>query len=241
MNKMFTAVAVAQLANAGKLGFFDALGKFLPDYPSAATRQVTIHQLLTHTGGTGDIFGPEFTWANRDKINTLEDFVRLYGKRDPEFEPGSRWRYSNYGYVLLDLVVEKVSVESYSDYFREHIFTPAGMNSTTAGGGYSTVEDLLGFANALLNHKLLDADYTQLVTTGKVDTGRGDRYAYGFVDRVQQGVRWFGHEGGIPGANGYLRVYPESGYVVAVLANLDPPAATEVADFIGQRLPTNSQ
>ncbi len=237
MNKMFTAVSVAQLAQAGKLRFSDPLGKFLPDYPNAAIRRVTIHQLLTHTGGTGDIFGPEFTWANRDKLNTLQDFVKLYGKRGPEFEPGSRWTYSNYGYVLLGVIIEQVSGQSYYDYFREHIFKPAGMNSTD--GGYSTVEDLLRFANALLNEKLLDAHHTELVTTGKIDTRRGGRYAYGFVDDAQEGVRWFGHEGGVPGANGDLRIYPKSGYVIAVLANLDPPAATEVTDFIGQRLPAS--
>ena len=66
-----------------------------------------------------------------------------------------------------------------------------------AGGGYSTVQDLLRFANALLGHKLLNAEYTELVTSGKVATGNGaGKYAYGFGDTMEGGVRWFGHGGG---------------------------------------------
>lgn len=76
-----------------------------------------------------------------------------------------------------------------------------------------------------------------LLTTGKVATPGMGKYAYGFGDTTVDGVRWIGHGGGAPGMNGELRIYPQSGYVVAVLANLDPPAAGAVADFIGERLP----
>jgi CubicO group peptidase (beta-lactamase class C family) len=107
---------------------------------------------------------------------------------------------------------------------------------TSAGGGYSTVEDLGRFAAALLSHKLLNAEYTTLVTTGKVSGGPA-KYAYGFMDSEQDGVRSFGHGGGAPGMNGDLRIFPESGYVVAVLANQDPPAAQRLAGFISARLP----
>jgi D-alanyl-D-alanine carboxypeptidase len=189
------------------------------------------------------------------------------------FEPGSKWEYSNYGFLLLGVVIEKVSGESYYDYVRERVYEPAGMmataslpedqgvpersvgymtgddgklrpntdtlpyRGTSAGGGYSTVGDLLSFANALVNHKLLDAHYTELLTTGKVAARGPDKYAYGFMDRTVGGVRCFGHGGGAPGMNGELDIYPQSGYVVAALANLDPPAAQREADFIGSRLP----
>jgi CubicO group peptidase (beta-lactamase class C family) len=274
MNKMFTATAIVQLAQDGKLSFNDPLGKYLPNYPNrdVATR-VTIHNLLTHTGGTGDFFGPEYQ-AHREELHHLKDYVVLFGRRGLEFEPGSRWEYSNYGFLLLGLVVEAVSGESYYDYVREHIYKIAGMPSsdslpestpvpkravgytsmggtalhpntdtlpprpTSAGGGYSTVGDLLAFANALVGHKLLDAHYTGILTSGKVDTGRGGKYAYGFMDHNDGGVRWFGHGGGAPGMNGMLRIDPDSGYVVAVLANLDPPAAEQVATFVADRLPT---
>jgi hypothetical protein len=108
---------------------------------------------------------------------------------------------------------------------------------TSAGGGYCTVGDLLKFADALMGHKLLNAENTVLLITGKVDSGGGRKYAYGFEDgRGKDGGGAVGHGGGAPGMNGDLRIYPKSGYVVAVLSNLDPPAATQVSEFVGLRL-----
>jgi D-alanyl-D-alanine carboxypeptidase len=275
MNKMFTAVAVLQLVQAGKVNLTDSLGKYLPDYPNKElASKVTIDALLTHTGGTGDLFGPEFD-AHRLELRTLEDYVKLYGKRPLQFEPGTHWAYSNYGFLLLGVVVEKASGENYYQYVREHIYETAEMSSTgslpeekavpersvgytmrlddgeawrsnvltlpyrgtSAGGGYSTVGDLLAFADAIQSHKLLDAHYTKLLTTGRVDTPDGEKYAYGFIDRGFGGIRCFGHSGGAFGMNGDLEVCSESGYVIAVLANVDPPAAQRVSGFITNRLP----
>jgi len=274
MNKMFTAVSVLQLVQAGKIKLTDPLGKYIADYPNRdVAAKVTIHHLLTHTGGTGDIFGPEFN-ARRLELRTLNDYVALYGKRAPAFEPGSRWVYSNYGMLLAGVVVERVSGQSYYDYVAEHIYKPAGMTltgsepeseavrdrsigymrpqgsgawtpntdtlpyrGTSAGGGYSTVGDLMKFADALMGHKLLNAENTQLLIAGKVDSGGGGRYAYGFEDGRKDGVGAVGHGGGAPGMNGDLRIYPQSGYVVAVLSNLDPPAAQQVSAFLDLRLP----
>jgi D-alanyl-D-alanine carboxypeptidase len=249
------------------------LGKYLTEYPNKDVgSKVTIAELLTHTGGTGDIFGPAFE-AHRLELRTLNDYVKLYGKRGLEFRPGSRWEYSNYGFILLGLVIEKVSGQSYYDYVRKRIYAPAGMTlsdsdpedwpvtkrsvgytevsigkwqsnsdtlpyrGTSAGGGYSTVGDLLRFADALQQHKLLNARYTEMLTAGKVDA-MGGRYAYGFEDRTVNGTRCFGHGGGAPGMNGDLEICPVPGYVVAVLANMDPPAAGRISDFIANRLPT---
>ena len=110
---------------------------------------------------------------------------------------------------------------------------------TSAGGGYSTVGDLLRFVNALTSHKLLNAHYTELLFTGKVPTRRrGIKYAFGFEDELtREGVRCFGHGGGSPGMNGRLSVFPGSNYIVVALANLDPPAADDIARFIRDRLP----
>jgi D-alanyl-D-alanine carboxypeptidase len=86
------------------------------------------------------------------------------------------------------------------------------------------------------SRKLLDAEHTELLTTGKVETGGGGKYAYGFGDRSFGGIACFGH-GGAPGMNGDLEICPGQGCVVAVLANLDPPAAKRVSDFVLNRLP----
>jgi CubicO group peptidase (beta-lactamase class C family) len=235
--------------------------------------KVTIHHLLTHTGGTGDIFGPSFE-SHRLELRSLQDYVNLYGSRGLEFEPGNRWAYSNYGFVLLGVLVERVSGRSYDDYVRDRIYGPAGMTrsgslpeseavdgrsvgymkpagasawvpntdtlpyrGTSAGGGYSTVEDLLRFAVALQNGTLLDARHFLLLTTGKVDEPRGGKYAYGLVERLLGGTRSVGHGGGAPGMNGELAICPRTGVVVAVLANRDPPAAQRIVNFIGSRLP----
>jgi CubicO group peptidase (beta-lactamase class C family) len=276
MNKMFTAVAILQLVEAGKVKLTAPLGTYLPDYPNRdVAAKVTIHQLLTHTGATGDIFGPDFD-AHRNELRTLADYVNLYGKRGLEFEPGSRWAYSNYGFILLGAVIERVTGQSYYDYVLAHVFAPAGMTrsgslpedqpvpgrsigytrppgttawvpntdtlpyrGTSAGGGYSTVEDLARFAHALLSHKLLAPDTTKLLINGKVTAGPSARYAYGFEDaRDAHGNGWVGHGGGAPGMNGDLKIYPKSGYVVAVLANLDPPAAQRISEYLDPRLPT---
>ena len=273
MNKMFTAVSILQLVQAGKIQLTDPFGKYLTDYATKdASSKVTIHQLLTHTGGTGDIFGPEFD-AHRLELRTLQDYVKLYEKRGLQFEPGTRWEYSNYGFLLLGAVIEKVSGQTYYDYVREHVFKPAGMNSTdslpesapvpdrsvgymkkgpgpwkpntytlpyrgtSAGGGYSTVGDLYRFAVALEGHKLLDAIHTELLVNGKVDTPLGDKYAYGFSENGENGMACFGHGGGAPGMNGDLRICRESGYVIAVLANMDPPAAQRISTYVAARLP----
>jgi D-alanyl-D-alanine carboxypeptidase len=130
MNKMFTATAVMQLVEAGKLSLDDTVGKIMPDYPNAdVARKVTIRHLLGHTGGTGDFFGPEFM-KNRLTLKTHADYVAMFGARAPLHEPGSEYRYSNYGMVLLGAIIERVSGFSYFDYVRTHVFGPAGMKST---------------------------------------------------------------------------------------------------------------
>jgi CubicO group peptidase (beta-lactamase class C family) len=275
MNKMVTAVAILQLVEAGTVELDAPLGEYLTEYPNErVAAEVTIHHLLTHTGGTGDIFGPDFD-AHREELRTLGDYVELYGTRGFEFKPGNRWAYSNYGFVLLGVVIDRVTGQTYYDYVEEHIYEPAGMTSSgslpedeavpgrsigymkapgttdwvpntdtlpyrgsSAGGGYSTVEDLARFADALLSHELLSPESTQLLITAKVESGPGAGYAYGFDDsRDADGNGFVGHGGGAPGMNGDLRIYPRSGYVVVVLANLDPPAAQRIADYLDARLP----
>jgi CubicO group peptidase (beta-lactamase class C family) len=273
MNKMFTAVAILQLVSAGKLGLEDPLGKYLTEYPNKElASKVTISQLLSHTGGTGDFFGPEFD-RHRLELSTHEDYVKLLGSRPLRFEPGSRFEYSNYGFLILGAVIDKVSGQNYYDYVHDHIYRPAGMTSTgsepedhpvpnrsagytkeegdvwrpntnflpyrgtSAGGGYTTVGDLLSFANALRDKRLLDAHYTYLLTAGRVDMPYGGRYAYGFINRTMNGSSCIGHGGGSPGMNGDLEMCQNSTYTVAVLANMDPEAAGNIADFIVNRLP----
>src|ERR1044071_3562961 len=101
MNKMFTAVAVAQLAQAGKLSFEDTVGKHLPDYPNReVAEKVTIHHLLTHTSGLGSYWNAKFD-ARRSGIKTVADYLSLFADEPGAVDPGQRFKYSNSGFVVL--------------------------------------------------------------------------------------------------------------------------------------------
>jgi CubicO group peptidase (beta-lactamase class C family) len=269
MNKMFTSVATLQLVEAGKLALDDPIGKILPDYPNKdVASKVTVRHLLTHTGGTGDIFGPEFE-KNRLTLREPSDYLKLYGSRGLTHEPGAEFEYSNYGFVLLGALIEKVTGMSYYDYVRSHIFQPAGMSSTdslpeteavpnrstgymkgqggwvpntetlpwrasSAGGGYSTAGDLLRFAQALESGKLISKASLAAATTPSKE-----HYGYGFGIQGEGPLRSYGHGGGAPGMNGELRIFPQLGYVVVCLSNLDPPVATRLVDFFTLRMPAS--
>jgi D-alanyl-D-alanine carboxypeptidase len=268
MNKMFTSVATLQLVEAGKIALDDPIGKYLTDYPNKdVASKVTVRHLLTHTGGTGDIFGPELD-KNRLSLRTHSDYLKLYGSRGLTHEPGKEFEYSNYGFVLLGALIEKVTGMSYYDYVESKIFKPAGMTSTgslteaekvpnrstgymkrdgawvpntdtlpwrgtAAGGGYSTVGDLLRFAEALEAGKLISKKMLAEATKAQVEGG----YGFGFDTKGEGPLRSYGHNGGAPGMNGDLRIFPQLGTVLVALSNLDPPAAGRMVDFYAARMP----
>jgi D-alanyl-D-alanine carboxypeptidase len=142
--KMFTAIAIFQLVEKGRVALDDTVGKFLPDYPNRdIAEKVTVRMLLAHTGGTGDIgiLGEEEA-ANRAKVRSIADIIALNGARGPDFPPGTKWDYSNYGYILLGAIVEKASGTDYYDYVQRNILDPAGMTHT----GFPLHDDMAGIA-----------------------------------------------------------------------------------------------
>jgi D-alanyl-D-alanine carboxypeptidase len=242
INKIFTQIAIRQLEAAGKLDLDAPLAKAWPDYPNKDVAQrVTIRQLLRHSSGIGgNIFAPP-SGGKRNDIRRLQDYLPLFVNEPLQFEPGTSQAYSNAGYVVLGLLVERLSGEDYYSYVREHIFTPAGMTRTgsfavdslppntaigyttgredappntplhpnteelpgrgsSAGGGYSTADDLLKFARALREQRIPNGP----------PAGVGIAGGSGGINAVL--------EGGLPG-----------GYDLVVLTNLDPPAAERVA------------
>jgi len=157
MNKMFTAVAVAQLAQAGKLSFTDTVGKHLPDYPNKdVAEKVTIHQLLTHTSGMGMYWNEKFM-AQREKLTTVAAHLPLFVTDPLSFPPGEKFQYSNSGYMVLGAIIEKVSGEDYYSYVAEHIYKPAGMSDT---GFYEPGKDIpnlaIGYTKMGLDGKPLE-------------------------------------------------------------------------------------
>jgi CubicO group peptidase (beta-lactamase class C family) len=131
MNKMFTAVAIAQLAERKKLSFDDPVGKYLTDWlPAEVAQRITIAHLLTHTSGLGSYFNDTFTKSSRELYRRVDDHKPLVTGEKLQFEPGTRWSYSNTGFLLLGAIIEKVTGRSYFDHVRDNVYKPAGMADT---------------------------------------------------------------------------------------------------------------
>jgi D-alanyl-D-alanine carboxypeptidase len=125
-SKTFTAAAVVQLADQGLLDLDDPVSMYLPDYPETMIQEVTVRHLLTHTSGLGS-----FSYEDIRPLTTIDEML-LKPIEPPAFPPGADFRYSNGGFVLLGAVIERVSGQTFWDYLDEHIFRPAGMESTGA-------------------------------------------------------------------------------------------------------------
>jgi CubicO group peptidase (beta-lactamase class C family) len=249
-NKMFTALLIGQLVEEGKLAWDDKVGKFLPDWPNAEVRQkVTVAHLLSHTSGLGEYWGPAHA-AKAPTLDTVAEYAELFREDKPAATPGTEFKYSNNGYVLLGLIAEKATGRDYYELVRERIYARAGMQhaehylksdatagfaigyqadgtdnigrlalrGSPAGGGYASARDLLLFANALLDGKLVKPQTFALMTTGHAPMGPEMAYGYGFGVTAKP-EKHFGHDGGTPGTNSSFEVFPDSGYIVIVQSN----------------------
>jgi CubicO group peptidase (beta-lactamase class C family) len=243
INKNFTRDAIMILAKEGKLSLADTIAKHLPSYKGAGAATITIAQLLEHESGMGDFFGERYQSTPRGRLRSLDSWLPLFVDKPLEFEPGKGRRYSNAGYVVLGMIVERASGKDYYDFVRERVYAPMGMTDTSspeydeivrgratgytkrgptgprdtprsnvellpgrpspAGGGVSTVDDLLRYANGLRANGL----------------GIG-------------AVGGFGVAGGLPGSNAALELC-DGGVTIAAMANVDPPAAEHVAAMAG--------
>jgi len=247
INKSFTSIAVRRLAAEGKINLDDPIRKYLPDYPNAdAAAKVTVRHLLDMTSGIGDFFGERYEATPKEKLRTLKDYLPLFADRPLEFEPGTRNLYSNGGYVVLGLIIEKTSGINYYTYVREHIFKPAGMLDTDSFEKDAVVGNrAVGYTGSGAERK---RNYDTLPGKGS-SAGGGystaadllkyvialNKGTFGSAAPELQGG--FGIAGGAPGLNAAVEWDPQRGYAIIVLANLDPPAATSVARQIRTWLP----
>ncbi|MBX3276624.1 MAG: beta-lactamase family protein [Acidobacteria bacterium] len=271
MNKMFTSVAIVQLAERGALSLDDPLSKFVEFPNREAADKIRIKHLLTHTSGLGSYFNRKFVESSRARFRTVDDMMELAKDETLQFEPGARWAYSNTGMLVLGKVIEKASGQNYFDYIRENIYRPAGMTSSgsfdldrvnpnlavgydkqftqqgvvfqsnifehvirggPAGGGYSTVEDLHRFAQALLGGKLISAEGVKLALSPKPELN-SPGYGYGFQVEIANSI--VGHGGGFPGISSNLDMFLNDGYTAVVLSNYGR-ASTPVLEKIRQQI-----
>jgi CubicO group peptidase (beta-lactamase class C family) len=180
VSKQFTAMAVMRLVADGKLSTSDPAARYLAELPAFA-KGVTVRHLLTHTSGLHDYedFVPD---TQTRQVSDL-DALHLVAARSDSlyFAPGSHWRYSNTGYALLALVVERVSGQRYADFLRERIFEPAGMSNTVAHEEGRTV-----VANRAYGHRVI-GDSVRRTDQSTTSAVLGDGGIYSSIDDL---ARW---------------------------------------------------
>ena len=154
MNKMFTAVAIMQIAEQGMISVEDRIIDLLPEYPNQEVAEaVTVHHLLTHTSGLGNILTQESREASNDLYKTLRDYLPLFVDKPLLFEPGTRAAYSNAGYIVLGLIIEEISEQSYLEYIRENISRRCEMLDTDSYEADRVVADkAIGYAGNIRSY-----------------------------------------------------------------------------------------
>jgi len=133
ITKQFTAVGILMLAEQGKLSVKDDIRKYLPDFPDKGST-ITIEHLLQHTSGIPNYTALKAFRSLPEEGVTLDQVLGVFAKEPLDFKPGERYSYSNSGYFLLGLVIEKMSGMKYHDFVAKNIFEPLGMQDTAQEG-----------------------------------------------------------------------------------------------------------
>lgn len=176
--KVFVAVAILQLIEAGKLQFTDTLGKLIPMDWKAIDTDITVRQLLTHTSGIPDYFDEsvmeDYVELWRDypnyKIRRSSDLLPLFLEKPMMYPKGERFQYNNTGFVVLGMIIESVTGQLFDEYLKEHIFEPAGMMDT----GYYELDRLpTKCANAYIYDEERGDYYTNIYSVDVKGTGAG--------------------------------------------------------------------
>ena len=127
ISKQFTAAAILMLQEQGKLSLDDKVGKYIPDLTRA--NEVTIRQLLSHTSGYQDFWPQDYVMKTMLEAATAQKIMDTWAKKPLDFEPGTKWQYSNTNYVIAGVIVEKVAGMPFFQFLQQKVFTPLGMTS----------------------------------------------------------------------------------------------------------------
>lgn len=278
IGKTFTAVAIAQLVEAGKLSWDTPLAQVVPEYADRdAAKKITVWQLLHNTSGLGDFLVPEY-FGNRERFINPFDYLDLIARQPKLSEPGKEWNYSNAGFMLLGRIIENVAHEDYDSYIQRHVFAPAGMHASgfdrldevtpklsvgyyhdgmfstiwkadwskiqfkggPAGGGYSNNTDLLLFADALRNGRLVTPTTLAKMFADEVPAGPGGEAA-GFGDRLSHGSPIRGHGGGIEGTTADILMVWNANAAVALTSNEGQSQTWMLAENIADLLAAEAE
>ena len=246
ITKQFTALAILQLEEQGKLKVSDRMCNYVANCPATWT-PITIHQLLTHTSGLFNFTNdPEYRRTAMLPSPPARTMERIRDK-PLRFDPGTKHEYSNSGYIALAIVIEKASGESYASYLQKHIFTPAGMTNSghddhtpilpNRATGYQGAGNSLRHApyhdmtipigagdlystaqDLLLWDRALHSDLL-IKSKAKLFTAEKNDYAYGWLVPKIFNRQAHTHGGSIYGFSTDILRFPDEGLVAIALSN----------------------
>lgn len=249
ITKQFTAVAILMLEERGLLKISDTLRSYFPNYPEFDER-ITIHHLLTNTSGIFNYSNIPESHKNLYRIPlTSEELIGFFKDRPLKFEPGSNWDYSNSGYYLLGLIIEKVSGKTYDKFLKDNIFDTLGMKNSgvddnrtilqnKATGYYLNDESLIQCEYVDMNtvfssggmystvedmnlwiEGLFGGRLIKKASIEKMITPYKNQYGYGVFIDEQFNRRRINHGGGCEGFLTELHYYVEEGVSISVFSN----------------------
>lgn len=250
VTKQFTAAAIMLLQERGKLSVQDPVCKYFDNCPSAWS-EITIHHLLTHTGGVPSYTSVPDYVKKMAMPETVASMIERFKDKPLEFKPGEKWNYSNSGYFMLGHIIEKVSGESYESFLQKNIFDPLKLKDS----GYDHHETILknratGYSfrkEGVINSLYLDMSqpyaagslystvedlfaWNEALFSDKLLSARSreamttvvrNNYGYGLSISKQFNRTMVSHGGGINGFNTVLTRFPEEKVTVVVLRNSD--------------------
>lgn len=250
--KMFTALSIVKLIEAGKLKYDEPITKYLKGFSDMnKAEQVTIHHLLSHTSGVAEY------WSGQDNdfftAKAINDHLKMVYEVGFSFEAGSEYHYCNSNFILLGAVIENITGKSFYNFVKEEIFTPSGMvvsdyfnhgskntaipltrsenenmwkeakhaiKGSSAGGSYSTCEDILKFSLALKSNLIVKAESFKKMTTPKnKELKSTEDYGYGFIIQKQAQEISYGHGGTAGGVNFEYRYFPNQDITLVIFNN----------------------
>lgn len=262
VSKQFTAASVMKLVEMGKLKLNDPARKYVPELPPFASA-ITIEHLLHHTSGLRDYFsilvlGPKI--ADDFHISNSEFLTLMSRQKSLNFAPGAQHLYSNSGYVLLSIVVERVSGQSLRKFAAEQIFAPLGMKDThfhddhtelipnravgyvpRKSGGWSLDSSTLdavgdgGLFSTIDDLFKWDQAFPEvLLTKGRLNDGTDLEYARGVVVRSRRGLDAIEHGGALNGYRTHFLRFPREKVSIAVLCNAGNANPSSYAEQIAE-------
>jgi D-alanyl-D-alanine carboxypeptidase len=255
VTKQFTSAIILQLAAERKLSVDDPVAKYLPDLTRAG--DIRLRDLMGHVSGYPDYYPLDFVDRRMLVPISADSLARWYGRQPLDFEPGTRWSYSNTGFIILGRIAELVTQRPYPQLLRERIFTPLGMRHTAyeparrdagyaqgyawfglgdrepaepeaagwaaaAGGIWSTPGDLLIWDRALLEGRVVPAEFLRMMTTARhLANGASTNYGFGLSIGVFNGDTIYSHGGAVSGFAAQNTMVPRTRSAVVVLSNAE--------------------